>query len=554
MRRDLLGRVVAIAALLLIFLIVLSQAVIQSYHRDEHQFITPGALLAAHGLLPYRDYPYFHMPNVAFFYGALFRVFEHRLLAARVLSAVFAWGTVALILWHANRTMLRAKFALWARYAVLAAFAILCTGASLFAQAVGFAWNHAIPVFFVLAGFLLQLAASHRERARGLLFVSGMALGFATGTRISFAPLAAPLLLSILLFPRFALRERVLSIVLVGCGLFVSLLPSFYFLARHPQQFLFGNFSYPKLATVWREYPADHPDIATLVDPERGLIDPGKQPPPRPIGEKFEDFFKKTFVRNLPVFLLFGLIGLPLCLWQVLRRSRAPTDGTRGSQDAWLFFLVLPFVLWGCFAPPRHHVQYMYALLPFIFLSVMIGLTGLDFARWPARLVVFGTIVCGVWMVPRALESYAPVRSLFSPPTWGTLRVHGLAEEMRERLAAGASDGANAGPGTAKVLTLSPILPLEGGLDIYPGFATGPFAWRSAHVVPAAKRRAMGVVSPFELESFLDTDPPRAIFLEPGAGRDNKPMEEYAGRHGYTRERLGGGVLWVAPGTTATAR
>ena len=39
-------------------------AMCRGLSRDEHQFIAAGALLATEGLLPYRDFPYFHVPNL----------------------------------------------------------------------------------------------------------------------------------------------------------------------------------------------------------------------------------------------------------------------------------------------------------------------------------------------------------------------------------------------------------------------------------------------------------------------------------------------------------
>ena len=39
-----------------------SRAVRAEYNHDEDQFITSARLLLDEGLLPYRDYPYFHTP------------------------------------------------------------------------------------------------------------------------------------------------------------------------------------------------------------------------------------------------------------------------------------------------------------------------------------------------------------------------------------------------------------------------------------------------------------------------------------------------------------
>jgi hypothetical protein len=41
-------------------------------NHDEHQFVAPSVLLLREGLLPYRDYPFFHTPNLVFVFAPLF--------------------------------------------------------------------------------------------------------------------------------------------------------------------------------------------------------------------------------------------------------------------------------------------------------------------------------------------------------------------------------------------------------------------------------------------------------------------------------------------------
>ena len=100
-----------------------------------------------------------------------------------------------------------------------------------------------------------------------------------------------------------------------------------------------------------------------------------------------------------------------------------------------------------------------------------------------------------------------------------------------------------------KVLTLAPLFPLEGGLEVYTEFATGPFAWRRAHLIPEQMRRKLGIVSEAELAALLDAEPPAAVL----AGYENRfgleePLIEYAESSGYRAVELKhGGTLWVAP-------
>ena len=61
------------------------------------------------------------------------------------------------------------------------------------------------------------------------------------------------------------------------------------------------------------------------------------------------------------------------------------------------------------------------------------------------------------------------------------------------------------------ILTLAPIGVLEVGGRIYPEFASGPFAWRGAHLLAADKRRRVGLVAPDDLEELLRERPPGGI-------------------------------------------
>src|SRR6185369_10049608 len=99
----------------------------------------------------------------------------------------------------------------------------------------------------------------------------------------------------------------------------------------------------------------------------------------------------------------------------------------------------------------------------------------------------------------RDKDRYAWTKEILRPERWFAVRMHAMAMQMREHVHNG------------KVLTLAPAWPIEAGLRIYPEFATGPFAWRSAHHLAAEKRREFRMVGPDDLADFLQSDPPAAI-------------------------------------------
>jgi hypothetical protein len=97
-------------------------------------------------------------------------------------------------------------------------------------------------------------------------------------------------------------------------------------------------------------------------------------------------------------------------------------------------------------------------------------------------------------------------------------------------------------------LTLGPLFPLEAGLDIYPAFATGPFAWRTSRYLDSATREALGVVSAEDLARYLSGSPPDGILVGFNPNLESK-FVEYAAQNGYQPVPIEGSdlQLWIRP-------
>src|SRR5947209_5849539 len=65
---------------------------------DENQFVASGWLIAHAGLLPYRDFPYFHLPYLSLVYALVFQFTTYPLFAARLISLAASIGS-ALVLY-----------------------------------------------------------------------------------------------------------------------------------------------------------------------------------------------------------------------------------------------------------------------------------------------------------------------------------------------------------------------------------------------------------------------------------------------------------------------
>src|SRR5688572_4424647 len=98
-QRLVLALMVAVFAILLF-----GRTMDAGLNHDEHQFLAPGALLAREGLLPYRDYPIFHVPQLTFAYAAIARMTDHYILGAKTFSVVCSVAMMALIAMVALQT------------------------------------------------------------------------------------------------------------------------------------------------------------------------------------------------------------------------------------------------------------------------------------------------------------------------------------------------------------------------------------------------------------------------------------------------------------------
>ena len=89
-RADTGDRILLVAMVAGFFLVVglllLGLNMRRGLNHDEHQFVAGATLVARNSLLPYRDFPYFHVPLLSLIYALLFQSWDRLLLTARVFS------------------------------------------------------------------------------------------------------------------------------------------------------------------------------------------------------------------------------------------------------------------------------------------------------------------------------------------------------------------------------------------------------------------------------------------------------------------------------------
>jgi hypothetical protein len=469
--------------------VVFAHALQKPLDHDEHQFVASATLVAREGLIPYRDFPYFHLPYLSYLYAPVVLFNEHLLASMRAVSATAALG-IALLVWLRAHAALATLPALLRAGGAAACVLALVTN-PLFLYTAGRAWNHDVALLAALAAALAVGSIPTAKRPIRAALVGGLSIGFAIGTRSTMALVAPALLVSAVFVSRdhpSATRPAILAAL--GGGVAIALLPLLFFLAIAPSEFVYGNLTYNlTLNPLYRERMGY--DLA-MSHPQ-----------------KVEYLVGSVLSHPRMVALLLAYaVSVALLLAakdraQDREKDRAKHRRLRSSADAFTLGVCSPMILVAALLPTPTWYQYYYAVVPFLLLGVIANYGALrsPIARGVAALAA-------VPMLAGALTGarhYLPFVTAPSPG-WAALAIHEAGREVA------------AAAGTTRVVTLGPIFPLEGHALIYPALATGAFAWRTTPLVAAAEREKLGLLGPDELGS-LATDPAFGAMLT-GVERD----------------------------------
>jgi hypothetical protein len=472
----------------------------RALNHDEHQFLAPAVLLATEGLQPYRDLPLFHLPNQVLLYAAAFRFSDHYVLTAKMLAVLFSIG-MAVLVFRAGRCEVEQGSG-WGKTLLLPGTIglVFLLFDPLFCYTTGKTWNHDISAFFALAAVASQ-AQGLKLGSAGWFGLAGTLAGLAVGTRLTLLPLLPALALTCLLVPTW--KKRAALATVLTCGACIALLPSFYYLATAPEAFLFGNLEFPRLRLL---DPNDERVRKTMTWWRKGRF-----------------FAKEVVLPSWPVFIaFFAFAARPGWRW-----LRSPKTGSAACGVA---LVALPALLLGCFLPSRYQYQHYFVLIPVLTYAIASSLVSA-----PRRHLQIASVLAIVALVAGIAE-YRKVGEVFQQEEWAAMKVRALGAEIHRHLPAG------------KVLTLAPTLPLEGGLRIYPEFATAPFAWRAAEFLEPSRREGFKVVAPSDLESFLKADPPAAILTGVEERELEEPIVAYARAHHFRPVKLPKKrLLWLPP-------
>lgn len=493
--------------------------------RDEWLFVPPARLLDDQAL--YRDFFYNHVPGSAWLFHFLHQLLgtDYLLLSGR-LGVLLAWVVFVAAIGWVSFKLTRSQLVSWCIVVLTCANELLLTQTGMAAT------NNFLPLPFAFLGVgLFLLGACNGNVRPGLIFASGFCLSLACVFKINAIAFIPPVAIAAFFLPRsMSLRRRLSGVVawLLAGGL-IGALPIFVYLVIEPRLFLANILEWHIGAhdRFWQAHGVGETDAALSLSA------------------------KILLARNI---WFGGTVAVPIAavlalLFTRMNRPRgAPATGRwplTGAEAIVLGALALSILV--SFLPTPGFPQYYAPPL----VCLPLGLALLFRALQPderARVLpvlVAASVVVLVCELPRVAQ-FLPTAT--DPGRWTAVRIHDEGVELRQAL-----DRRGV---TGKVATLSPLYPLEGGLDVYAELATGPFAYRSADFVAPESASYYRMTSPGRIAKVFDADPPAAFLL--GLDQElERPMLEYANTHGYVRapdvaiaDRYGSRTLYVRPGSS----
>ncbi len=493
--------------------------------RDEQLYVPPMQLLEDQRL--YQDFFYNHPPGSAWFFYAIKQISgsDHLLMSGRF-GVLAAWILFAVAIGLLSYAITRSGLISWCIVA-------LSLANDLFLSQTGMtATNNLLPLPFSFLGLGLFIIGVRHRRSRPLLILlSGICLSIAVVFKlnaVAFIPMVA---LGALFLPRLeTFAQRLVRVVLpLAAGGLIGGLPILIYLAKDPARFLAHVMSY---------HLGPHAQYSqSAAATEEGVA--------ATLGAKLM-LANEVWLAGAAAVSLAALLAIVL----TYRRDSAYLGRGRWMLPSGAGILVLgtlALCLVLSFVPTPAFPQYFappLVCLP-IALALFYGCLGPDARQNVQPAILAATMVVLVIAAPRLAQN---VGSILHPNRMTVMRTHQAGEQIAEQIAAAGVTG--------KVATLAPIYPLEGGSEVYPELATGPFAYRTADITSPELAKYYRMVSPTRIGALFDADPPAAILVGFGEALE-APLLDYAKTHGYTeakdffiKDRYGTGILYVRAAPT----
>ena len=476
--------------LVILILIVLSVAILANsmskpLGRDEQMYCTGSALLAQ-GKMIYRDFSYAaQLPYHPLLCATLLKIFNttHYLLIGRLLSA-FCDLLVLVCIFGIYRYIFK-SFVITGMLLGLAA-AVLYIFNPLVDYANGYAWNHDAVILCVVLAFGLFVSTDFTQKSKYWRIAAiGALLTFASCMRITTALVELLFFAIILSQPAETIKQRfktALPFLIVAAV--VSAWPV-WVIAQAPRAFFLNLVKIPILYGEWLHQ----------------------------IGMVFNKFELTLVCLTQPGYFALIVLAIYLSLMIVCLRRRLKITNGRNLLLAAL--LPLTFLIIAL-TPPTMWRQYLAMPVPFLTISFALPLLYLrkladkrgvnmhfKIAAGLVGVCVFATVASYPFVLYRT-----PI--VLVPERWEPIEIHKISEDIAEKLKT---------QNSKLILTLAPLLALEGGCDIYTELSCGAIIYRAADSMSPSERSITHTVGPKTLAELLKISPPSAVILNVERGK-----------------------------------
>jgi hypothetical protein len=459
----------AILILVLLSLAILGNSMTKPVSRDEQMYCAGGVCLAQ-GKMIYRDFSYTaQLPYHPLLYAALFKMFNttHYLLVGRLVSSVCDI-LVMVCIFGIFRHIFK-SFAITGTLLALAAV-VLYLFNPLVDYANGYAWNHDVVILCVVLSFWLFITTDFQGKSRCWRIAAiGALLTFATFMRITTALVGLLFFVMLLSQPAESIKQRFKTVLpFLIAAAFVSIWPV-WVIAQAPQAFFLNVVKIPTLNGQWLHK----------------------------IGMARNKFGLTMHCFVQPGYFVLLVLAIYLCLTVIFLRRRLKIVYAGNLLFAALllitFFIIalIPPTMWRQYLAMPFIISFAY---PLLYLRKLGG----KHLKIASVLVAFFVFMAVYWY-PIVLQR---VPMVLVPERWEPFELHKLSEDIAEK-----------SKEPKLILTLAPLLALEGGCDIYPELSAGAFLYRIAGLMSPEDRAITRTVSPEELDSLIQKSPPSAVII-----------------------------------------
>jgi 4-amino-4-deoxy-L-arabinose transferase-like glycosyltransferase len=498
--------IIVVIVLIILSLTIVANTMSKPVARDEQMYCT-GAVLLAQGKMIYRDFSYAaQMPYHPLLCAALFKLFDttHYLLVCRTVSCVcdiLVMLSIVGIYRHIFRSFKTSGTILGLCAVVLYIFNPLVDYAN------GYAWNHDVVIFCVVLSFWLFISTDFQQKSKYWRVAAiGALLTFATFMRITTALVDLLFFVLLLSIRAGSIKERFKNALpFLLAAAVVSIWPV-WVIAQAPRAFFLDLVRIPMLYGRWL----------------------------REIGMVYNKFTLTFACLTTPGYFVLVLLVIYLCLSAFFLCRKLKIAGGINLLLAALLpaaFFVIALI------PPTMWRQYLAVPVPFLVVFLAFPLLYLRKLTSKAgtsghfKIATGITIICTfVALISYPLVLYRTPIAIV-PESWVPIEIHKVSEDI----AAKTND-------PKLILTLGPLLAIEGGGEIYTELSAGAIIYRIADSLSAEQRLITHTVGPQGLPELVKERPPSAVILGVEMGRLEKPIYELVIKSNWKRKDYDNGL------------